>query len=525
MGKQALVLIPEIALTPQTVGRFRERLGNRVAVLHSRLAHAERAEEWSKMADGRAQVAIGARSALFAPAPRLGLLVVDEEHESSYKQEDAPRYHARDAALMRARICGATALLGSATPSLESLHNAWTGKYRHLKLTQRARGKPPVVRMVDLREEWRSRGGDRPVLSLPLREALGRALAAGDQAMLFLNRRGFHTITLCGKCGEPSHCPSCAVPLTFHRDYPGFSNQTTSKGSEGDDRRKERLPAGLHKSGTGHGMGGRPAWVCHYCLRVYEKAPACAACGSTESVQSGLGTERVEAETRALFPKARMERMDLDTTRRSGSLEGVLKRFSRAEVDILVGTQMIAKGHDFPGVTLVGVVGADVGLALPDFRSAERVFQLLVQVSGRAGRGERAGSVYLQTFHGDHPCLKGAVAGNVEAFARAECALREDLNLPPFARLGLLTYRSASDPKARAAAEEAASRLGKSPGVEVRGPYPAPFFKLRSQYRYHVLMKSRSPSPLREALKALDHSFETPSGVLRVVDLDPQSML
>ena len=492
LGRQAIVLIPEIALTPQTVGRFRERLGDRVAVLHSRLSPGDRADEWRKLSEGRASVAVGARSALFAPVQNLGLLVVDEEHESSYKQEDAPRYQARDAALVRARMAGATAILGSATPSLESLHNAWTGKYVHLKLPRRAKGKPPQVKLVDLREEWRSRGGTKPVLALPLREALGRTLQAGEQAMLFLNRRGFHTVTLCAKCAEPIHCPSCAVPLTFHRDY---------------------------------GPTGKNAWACHYCLRVFERPPACTACGSKESVQEGLGTERLESETQVAFPKARLERMDMDTTRGVGTLEGILKRFGQGEIDVLVGTQMIAKGHDFPGVTLVGVVGADVGLSLPDFRSAERVFQLMVQVSGRAGRGDKPGTVYLQTFHPDHPCLTAALTGDITKFAQAELDLRKDLRLPPFSRLGLLTYRSTHEKKALEAAQGAAAILGKAPQVQVQGPYPAPFFKLRGQHRYHVLMRSAQANPLRTALAELDRRSAVPQGVFRVVDLDPQSML
>lgn len=491
-GRQALVLIPEIALTPQTVSRFKERLGSRVAVLHSRLTPAERASEWRKIARGEADVAVGARSALFAPARRLGLIVVDEEHEPSYKQEDSPRYHARDAALMRARLAKAVALLGSATPSLESLHNAWTGKYRHLKLNRRARGAPPEVRVVDLREEWRSRGGDRPVLTLPLQTALRDTLDSGGQAMLFLNRRGFHTVTLCAKCGEPVHCPSCDVPLTFHREF---------------------------------GPTHMDAWACHYCMRVFKAPPPCKACGGKEAIQAGLGTERLESETRNLFPKARLGRMDLDTTRRSGELERILKRFGKGEVDILVGTQMIAKGHDFPGVTLVGVVGADVGLALPDFRSAERVFQLLVQVSGRAGRGEQKGVVYLQTFHPTHPCLVGAVRGDVAAFAKEELELRKELQLPPFARLGLITYRSPFETKAAEAGAEAVRRLGKPAQVEVRGPYPAPFFKLRGKYRYHILLRGPKAAPLREALKAMDQRWATPAGVQRTVDFDPQSML
>lgn len=491
-GKQAIVLIPEIALTPQTVERFTSRFGDLVAVFHSRLASGERTQEWRRMAEGKAKVAIGARSALFAPAQNLGLIVVDEEHESSYKQEDAPRYHARDAAIKRAQICGAVAILGSATPSLESVQNATLGKYTLLTMPNRVNQKPlPQIRLVDLREEWQVRHEDRPVLSLALQEAVRETLAKGEQTLLFLNRRGFNTVALCLKCGEQVHCPSCSVPVTYHR-------------------------------------GARSGLLCHYCNWQGPLPGKCVKCGDGEIRALGLGTERVEEEVAALFPKARVCRMDLDTTRREGSHEDIIGRFRKREIDILIGTQMIAKGHDFPGVTLVGVVGADVGLALPDFRASERVFQLLVQVAGRAGRADKEGTIYLQTFHGNHPAILAALKHDTGAFWKSELELREALGYPPFARLGLLVYRAKLEKKALAAAESAARVLKVEAGkyqVEVRGPAPAGLFKLRGHYRFQVLLKSLKPAGMRRLIEWLDTKVETTQGVFRVVDLDPQSML
>src|SRR5665213_132646 len=339
-GQQAIVLIPEIALTPQTVERFTSRFGDQVAVLHSRLSAGERTLQWRRMALGEAKVAVGARSALFAPAKNLGLIVVDEEHESSYKQDDAPRYHARDAAVKRAQICKAVALLGSATPSLESVYNSRMGKYSFLSMPDRVNKMPlPRIKLVDLREEWKARGQDRPVLSMALDAAIRETLEKNEQVLLFLNRRGFNTLTLCMKCGEQVHCPSCSVPVTFHR---------------------------------GLSIKGKPALLCHYCNWMGPIPEKCPQCLDGDIKQVGLGTEKVEDEMKIKFPGARIGRMDLDTTRKQGSHEDILNRFRRHEIDLLVGTQMIAKGHDFPGVTLVGIVGADTGLALPDFRSSER---------------------------------------------------------------------------------------------------------------------------------------------------------
>jgi primosomal protein N' (replication factor Y) (superfamily II helicase) len=492
-GKQAIVLIPEIALTPQTVERFTGRFGDKVAVLHSRLSVGERTREWQHLEMGEAQVAVGARSALFAPVKKLGLIVVDEEHESSYKQEDAPRYQARDAAVKRAQICGAAVILGSATPSLESVYNARMGKYSLLTMPERVNKRPlPKIKLVDLRQEWSIRGQDRPVLSLALEEAVRENLDRKEQSILFLNRRGFNTVTLCMKCGEQVHCPSCSIPVTSHR---------SSKGT---------------------------ILLCHYCNWQGTLPEKCPKCGDGPVNQVGLGTEKVEEELKAKFPKARIARMDLDTTRKQGSHEELLDRFRRGEVDLLVGTQMVAKGHDFPGVTLVGIVGADTGLALPDFRSAERVFQLLVQVAGRAGRAEKEGAIYLQTFHPEHPSIQAAVKHDTEEFWKGELELRKALGYPPFSKLGLLVYRNKDEKKAHKVAEEAAvflKREASSLKVQVSGPATAGIFKLRDEYRFQILLKAEKPQFIRQLIQRLDARIEIPSGVIRVVDLDPQSML
>ncbi len=499
-GKQAIVLIPEIALTPQTVERFTGRFGDRVAVLHSRLSTGQRTYEWQRIALGQAKVAVGARSALFAPTRNLGLIVVDEEHESSYKQEDSPRYHARDAAIKRAQINKAVALLGSATPSLESVQNARSGKYTFLSMPERVNRRPlPRIKVVDLKREWQVRGEDRPVLTLALEEAIRETLDKEGQALLFLNRRGFSTLTLCMKCGDQVHCPHCSIPVTLHRN-PSMRSA----------------------------YSGQAGLLCHYCNWTGPIPEKCAACKDGPIQQVGLGTEKVEEELKAKFPKARIARMDLDTTRKAGSHGEILDRFRRRQTDLLVGTQMIAKGHDFPGVTLVGIVGADVGLALPDFRASERVFQLLVQVAGRAGRAEKEGTIYLQTFHPEHASIVSAVRHDTQGFWERELELRKDLEYPPFCKLGLLIYRAKDEKKAHEAAEKAGEILRKDAGkygVRVVGPAPAGIFKLRGHYRFQVLLKAAKPQAIRQLLQSLDSRLETPAGVFRAVDLDPQTML
>ena len=492
-GKQAIVLIPEIALTPQTVDRFTRRFGDQVAVFHSRLGPSEKIRHWRRMASGEAKVAVGARSALFAPAKNLGLIVVDEEHDSSYKQDKSPRYHARDAAIMRAQICKATAILGSATPSMESVYNARLGKYTLLSMPERVNKKAlPRVKVVDLREEWSVRGEDRPILSMALEEAIRENLERKEQTMLFLNRRGFNTLTLCMKCGAQVHCPSCSISVTSHKSSKGVY------------------------------------LLCHYCDWTGPIPEHCATCKDGTIQQVGLGTEKVEEELKAKFPKARIARMDLDTTREKGSHEKILNKFRQGDIDLLVGTQMIAKGHDFPGVTLVGIVGADTGLALPDFRSSERVFQLLVQVSGRAGRAEKEGIIYLQTFNEGHASIQAAVHHDTEGFWKGELELRKDLGYPPFSRLSLLVYHHKDEKRAGRAAEEAASflnRHARSFNVEVRGPAPAGIFKLRDEYRFQVLLKAEKSLAIRQLIQKLDASMPVPSGISRSVDIDPQSML
>jgi primosomal protein N' (replication factor Y) len=492
-GQQAIVLIPEIALTPQTVERFTGRFGDQVAVFHSRLSTGDRTSEWRRMAQGEAKVAVGARSALFAPAQNLGLIVVDEEHESSYKQEDVPRYHARDAAVKRAQLCGAVALLGSATPSLESVQNANAGKYTPLFMPDRVNQKPlPKIKLVDLKEEWSIRGEERPVLSLALEEAIRETLAKGEQAILFLNRRGFNTLVLCVKCGEQVHCPHCSVPVTYHRN------------------------------------AGKDPLLCHYCNWQGPLPKTCVKCKDGVIQPVGLGTEKVEEEVSARFPGAKVGRMDLDTTRRQGSHESILDKFRKHQIDLLIGTQMIAKGHDFPGVTLVGVIGADVGLSLPDFRASERVFQLMVQVAGRAGRAEKEGVIYLQTFHTDHPAIQAAAGHDTETFWKRELELRKALSYPPFSKLALMVYRSPEEKKAQAAAEAAAKILRRGSeklAVEVYGPAPAGIAKLRGQYRYQILMKAQKPQAIRQLIQWLDDQGLVHPGVARSVDIDPQSML
>jgi primosomal protein N' (replication factor Y) len=495
-GQQALVLVPEIALTPLMVERFTGRFGAEVAVLHSRMTPTERTAQWTRVSSGQAKVALGARSALFAPARDLGLIVVDEEHESTYKQEDVPRYHARDAAVKRAQLCRCPVVLGTATPSLESYHNARTGKYTHLVMPDRVNRRPhPRVRMVDLKEEWDARQGERPVLTLALQEALRETLARKEQALLFLNRRGFTSMTLCLKCGEPVQCPHCSVAVTFH----------------------QRL-----------GVRHEPGLLCHYCNWHGGAAPPCAKCGSAEVRQVGLGTQKVEEEVKALFPGARVGRLDLDATRKAGSLERVLRRFGEGDLDLLVGTQMIAKGHDFPGVTLVGIVGADTGLSLPDFRASERVFQLMVQVSGRAGRAEKEGIIYLQTFRPEHECLSAAVSQDVTKFLESELPIRKALGYPPFSRLCLIHHRGDQEKKTHEASEKAGEWLRRNApayGVEVRGPAPAPLYRLRGQFRFQILLKCAQPGPLRRLVAALETRIEVPQGVHRSIDMDPQSML
>ncbi|BDG60659.1 replication restart helicase PriA [Caldinitratiruptor microaerophilus] len=495
-GRQAIVLVPEIALTPQTVARFRARFTGRVAVLHSALSPGERFDEWLRIRRGEVDIAVGARSAVFAPFERLGLIVVDEEHEATYKQDEVPRYHAREVAEERARREGALVLLGSATPALETFWRAREGRVALVRLPERVRGRPlPPVEIVDMRAELRS--GRAGLFSRRLEEALGDALARGEQAILFLNRRGFHTFALCRACGEAVTCPRCSVALTLHR------------------------PAR-----TGAYM------ACHYCGHRQPPPSACPRCGSPSIRLLGSGTERVEAELARLFPRARVVRLDVDTTRRRGSHARILGALAQGRADVLVGTQMVTKGLDLPGVTLVGVVLADTTLRLPDFRAAERTFQLIAQVAGRAGRGDRPGRVVVQTYQPDHFAVRTAAAHDYDSFFEQEAAWRRLMGYPPFAEFVRLVFAGPAEAEVAASAD-AATRLLEAEAAaapaEILGPVPAPLALLRGLYRYHVVLKGPDRDGLVRAVRAAlggpPSRWRRGREVRLTVDVGPYSML
>jgi primosomal protein N' (replication factor Y) (superfamily II helicase) len=491
-ARGALVLVPEIALTPQLVARYRGRFGDEVAVLHSALTARERRTMWERLHDGTYDVAIGARSALFAPIRKLGLIIVDEEHDSSFKQEEGVRYHARDMAILRAHRASGLVILGSATPSLETEYLTRTGRADKIRLPGRARAQSmPTVEAVDLRRMGAGPAGDRR-LSLPLHRALEATLGRGEQAIIFLNRRGFAPSVRCEACGELAACPSCSVALTFHRR-----------------------------------SGGTLA--CHYCGHTRPSLPRCDACGSPHLVMEGLGTEKLEETLGAAFPTARIARLDRDVASGRG-IEKVLARVRAREVDILVGTQMVAKGHDLPHVTLVGVINADAALSIPDFRAAERGFALLVQVAGRAGRGdgERRGLVLLQTYDPDQPAIVFAAGHDVDGFLERELKNREELGYPPFSRIVLVRLEATVEADARDAAMRLAevARGVSAPGVEVLGPAPAPLARLRNRYRYRVMLRGKGRAALRAVVSALDQAREAlPKRVRVIFDVDPVQLL
>ncbi len=495
-GKEALVLVPEISLTPQTVQRFRSRCAL-VAVLHSHLSDAERGGHWRRVAGGQVQVVVGARSAVFAPTRKLGLIVIDEEHEGTFKQEATPRYHGRDVAVMRARLENVPILLGSATPSLESWHNAQRGQYTLLSLPNRVLDRPmPRVALIDQRHE--EPRGRFHALSHGLEFAMREALQQGGQVLLLLNRRGFSTHVHCPACGYVETCRFCDLALTYHRQ--------------------------------------RDVMLCHYC--AFEQAPPerCPSCGQVQVRYQGLGTEKLQAEVEEKFADFVVRRMDSDTMKRPGSHARVLAAFRRGQIHILLGTQMIAKGLDFPNVTLVGVVNADVGLHLPDFRSAERTFQLLSQVAGRAGRGPRGGRVLVQTFNPEQPCVALAAAHDYEAFVNQELVHRKAHGYPPYQRLARVIVRGREQEETSTFAErmaeafQAAQRAlaeSATPAAPVRllGPAEAPVFRLKGQFRYHFQLQSASPGALHQLLRAVLPTLRPPSGVEFTVDVDPLQML
>jgi primosomal protein N' (replication factor Y) (superfamily II helicase) len=490
-GRGAILLVPEIALTPQTVARVRGVFGDQVAVLHSGLSEGERADAWRALRSGARRVAVGPRSAVFAPVERLGVIVVDEEHEGSYKQGTAPRYHARDVAAVRARLEGARLLLGSATPSLETLHVARAGKIMTHLLPERIGARPlPPVEVIDLKIAPRVTDARGVPWTETLDAAVRGALARGEQVLLLLNRRGFATFLQCPACGDVPECPNCAIALTVHQ-----------------------TPAGLR---------------CHYCGHIEPVPTTCRKCGKATQRMLGLGTQQVEGFVAERFPTARIARMDLDTTTSKWAHHRILERVARHEVDILLGTQMIAKGLDFPNVTVVGVVDADTALHLPDFRAAERTFQLVAQVAGRAGRGPAGGRVYVQTRVPDHHAIRAAAAHDVNAFAAAELPQRAEPNpvYPPYAGLVRFVAAAAREDRAEEAAGRVAAWLRRAnherlvEALTILGPAPCPIPRLKGRWRWHVLVKCGTPGPLGRIVRA----WRGRAGGV-VVDRDPVSLL
>jgi primosomal protein N' (replication factor Y) len=486
MGKAGLVLVPEIALTPQTVRRFRAAFpGERVAVLHSMLGPRERAAQWREIQEGRARVAIGARSAAFAPFPRLGIIIVDEEHEPTYKQENSPRYHARDVAVMRAHLLGIPVVLGSATPSLESFRNAREGKYRLLSLPRRVTPHDlPAVAVVELGPEFY-----RPDGSCLISDVLDRSIRARlekrEQVLLFLNRRGFSTFIHCPRCGHVLKCTECDLALTYHRQ----------KGKA----------------------------ICHLCDAARDLPSGCPECGGPSMRRSGAGTERILEDLARRYPDARCARLDSDVATGHRALRAILDRFASGEIDILVGTQMVAKGLDFPRVSLVGIICADMGLHLPDFRAAERAFQLITQVSGRAGRGEAAGRVIVQTFCPDHYAIRRAVDGDYAGFFGDEVAFRKALGYPPCGRIAKVLLQGKDQGRVREAADLAGERLRAVGRAAILGPAEPSIAKVQGRHRLQILLKARTVADLTATLAALPDRL--PGGVDLIVDVDPQSLL
>lgn len=493
-GKGAIVLVPEIALTPQTVGRFRARFGDSVAVMHSRLSAGERYDEWRQIRAGFYNIVVGARSAIFAPVRNLGLIVVDEEHEASYKQGEVPRYHGRDTAIVRAHGAGAVVILGSATPSLESYHNAETGKYEKAVLSARVMSRPlPEVQLIDLRE---ARKGQtvQTFLSDELCFKIDEKLSRKEQVIIFLNRRGYTPFFLCPKCGLSVGCSHCSVALTYHAK---------------ENRMK-----------------------CHHCDSTLPMTEQCPHCGNPKLAKFGAGTERIEEELENTFPKARIQRMDADTTSTKRAHERIFKSFRTGEIDMLVGTQMLAKGLDFPRVTLVGVVLADVALNLPDFRAGERAFQLLMQVAGRSGRGHRGGEVVVQTFNPAHYAVQAAKNHDYAGFFEAEMKLRLQLRFPPYRHLMNVMVDSMSQKNAL----QAIRRLAQTPkkmqeaggnDLTVMGPSAAPLSKIKGRYRFRFLMLASNTALLRDIGRQINetHKKLRSSRTRLIIDMDAMSMM
>ena len=488
LGRTACVLVPEISLTPQTVGRFRSRFGDEVAVLHSRLSPGERFDQWDRVRDGSARVVVGARSALFAPLKDLGLVVIDEEHENSYKQGSAPRYHTRDVADHIVAEHGATLVLGSASPSAESIHRCASGEWTRVVMSSRVTGRPlPPVTIVDLSAEFAA--GHRSMFSRALIAALQEVRGSSDKAVLFLNRRGFASFLLCRECGFVPGCESCSTSMTYHE------------------------------------VGSR--LTCHHCGSERPVPPTCPRCGSPYLRQFGAGTQRVETELAGLFPDWSIVRMDADTTKGRGAHERLLAEFEDLDTGVLLGTQMIAKGLDYPEVTLVGVITADVTLNLPDFRAGERTYQLMEQVAGRAGRGDRPGRVIIQTYWPDHPALRAVELHDPGVFYEEDLDIRRELGYPPFGRLVNVLVRGNVERAVKAHAALVADALsdGLPDDIEVLGPSPCPLSRLKGVWRWHVLVKARGETSVSDVVgQALD-GLKVVDGVVVTADVDPVDLL
>jgi len=490
-GNSCLILVPEIGLTPQLTERFAARFPGRVAVLHSSLTRKQRIEEWLRILHGRAPVVVGTRSAVFAPLQNLKLIIIDEEHETTYKQEETPRYHARDTAIVRAQRLGATVVLGSATPSMESFRNAERKKFEYIHLTARVEDRPlPDVEIVNMREEYAAEG-KQAIFSRRLLQAIGERLERREQTMVLLNRRGFAAFLLCRHCGYAFQCSSCSVSMTYHRSV-------------------NRL-------------------LCHDCGLAKRPPAQCTECKSEYIYYVGEGTERIEADLRELFADARIGRIDRDTMKHVRDFERVLGGFRKGEIDILVGTQMIAKGHDFPLVTLVGVLAADAALSMPDFRAAERTFQLLTQVAGRSGRGDRPGEVIIQSFYPDHYTFQLACTQKFEEFYARESRYRKAMFYPPFTALAGIVVTDRDKDRAARESRAVADFLDSVRGDSVRilGPAPAPLERVKRLHRYQLLIKAGSRSTLHGLLVSLrEHLDAKKLGSTRVwVDVDPMSLL
>ncbi|MCH2372732.1 MAG: primosomal protein N' [Planctomycetes bacterium] len=489
-GKRGLVLVPEISLTPQTALRFTQGLeGRKVTLLHSMLTDSERTRHWRDIQSGKTQLVIGARSAVFSPIPDLGLIIVDEEHEPSYKQESSPRYNGRDAAIMRARMLNIPAVLGSATPSLETLHNARSGRYVLERMPRRITGHDlPVITTVPLEKDFYRTDGSG-LISPSLDQLIRDRLKKRQQVLLFLNRRGFATYVHCVRCGFVARCTECDISLTYHR--------------------------------------GESTLRCHYCGHVTNVPPECPDCKMPHLRRSGVGTEKLTDEMNRRYEDARIARLDRDTVSTHTAMEETLGRFARGEFDVLIGTQMVAKGHDFPSVTLVGIINADTGLHFPDFRASERTYQLITQVAGRAGRGKGKGRVVVQTFQPDHYAIRCAQQGEEEEFYRLELEAREALSYPPTGHLAKILFQGDDLDKLTTHANDAGKILKRDArGVRVLGPVPAPLSKLQGKHRVQILLKSKRRDVLHELLARLEREQRTRRGpVDRAIDVDPYSML